>query len=333
MPIILSPRPLVQRSQFYQQLGQLLAAGITVVNALDMLSRNPPSRSYRPYIKRMLAEISQGGTLTDALKQLGTWAPQFDLAMIHAGESSGRLDVIFKMLANHYAERAAMIRQMMTDLAYPVFLFHFAVLIFTFVAWAQNAGTMSLLRQSLGILLPLYAVVFLLIYGAQARHGERWRSFLERVLQPVPILGTARHSTALSRLAAALEALINAGVGIIEAWELAAAASGSPALQRTVMGWKPELAAGRTPSEMVSSSRQFPEVFANLYHSGEVSGQLDETLNRLHDYYQDEGSRKMRFVSQWVPKILYLAILLYAAFKIISFYMGYFSEVNKAMGP
>src|SRR5580698_2719624 len=294
MPIILSPGPLNQRSQFYQQLGQLLGAGVTIVNALEMLSRNPPSRSYREPIRKMLAQIAQGGNMTDALKQLGKWTPAFDLAMVHAGESSGRLDVIFRMLANYYAERAALLRQIMADLAYPVFLFHFSVFIFAMVAWFQNASTFSLLAQTVGVLLPLYAVVFLFIYAAQSRHGEAWRSILEKILHPIPMLGTARRSIALSRLAAALEALINAGVRIIEAWELAAAASGSPALGRTVMSWRPQLAAGRTPSEMVSGSRQFPEVFANLYHSGEISGQLDDSLRRLHDYFLEEGNRKMR---------------------------------------
>jgi type IV pilus assembly protein PilC len=333
MLIIFSPRQLTQRSMFYQQLGQLLAAGITVINALEMLSRNPPSRSYREPIRQILQQISQGGNVTDAMQSLGKWTPAFDLAMVHAGESSGRLDIIFRMLAGYYAERAAMARQMISDLAYPVFLLHFSVLIFAFIAWFQNASTISLLTQTLGVLLPLYAVVFFMVYASQSRHGEAWRSFLEKILSPVPLLGTARHSIALSRLAAALEALINSGVRIIEAWQLAATASGSPMLYRTVKSWKGELEAGRTPSEMVSQSRQFPEVFANLYHSGEISGQLDESLRRLHDYYHEEGTRKMRFISQWVPKIIYLAIALIIAFRIVSFYMGYFNEVNKAIGP
>jgi type II secretory pathway component PulF len=61
---------------------------------------------------------------------------------------------------------------------------------------------------------------------------------VERTLRWVPILGKARQDLALARLAAALEALLNAGVPIIGAWELAATASGSPALRRTVLTWR-----------------------------------------------------------------------------------------------
>jgi type II secretory pathway component PulF len=333
MAITFSPRQLTRRSQFYQQLGQLLSAGITIVNALEMVSRKLPARSYREPVQRMLQQISQGGNVSDALQSLGDWAPAFDRAMIHAGESSGRLDVIFKLLGNYYAERAAMIRQLISDLAYPVFLFHFSVLIFAFISWVQNARTVSLLIQTLGILLPLYVVIFVMVYMSQSRRGEAWRSFMETIMHPVPMLGTARQSIALARLAAALEALINAGVNIIQAWDIAGAASGSPALQRAIASWKSDLAGGRTPAEMVNQSRQFPEVFANLYHSGEISGQLDDSLRRLHSYYLDDGNQKMRFLSQWVPRVIYLGVALIIGYKIIMFYTGYFKEVEKAIGP
>src|SRR5262249_42520268 len=143
-----------------------------------------------------------------------------------------------------------------------------------------------------GILIPIYALVALMIYAAQSKHGERWRSLVESLLDPIPVLGTARHYLALARLAAALAALLSAGATSSEAWDLAATASGSPALRRAVAAWRPNVVAGQTPAEAVSRSRRFPEIFANQYATGEISGQLDETLRRLHRYYQEEGSRK-----------------------------------------
>jgi type II secretory pathway component PulF len=332
MPLTLFPAQLSQRSQFYQQLGQLLAAGITVVNALEMLLRNPPARSYREPIKQMLTQISQGTTLTEAMRSLGTWTPTFDLALVQAGEHSGRLDVIFGMLATHYAERSTMMRQLISDLAYPAFLLHFAVFIFAMISWFNNGTTAGFVMHTVGILVPLYVIVFFMIYAAQSRRGIAWRALMETIMRPIPVLGSARHSLALARLCAALEALINAGVRIIEAWELAAAASGSQALYRTVTGWRLDLSAGRTPADVVNASSQFPEVFRNLYRTGEVSGQLDETLRRLHLYYQEEGTRKMHTVSRWVPIFIYLCVAGVIAFKVISFYMGYFNSIKDAGG-
>ncbi len=183
----------------------------------------------------------------------------------------------------------------------------------------------------MGILVPIYAAIFLAIYACQGRHGESWRSKIESILRRVPILGTARKNLALARLATALESLINAGVPIVPAWELAATASGSPELDRTVQGWKEPLQNGSTYSELITASGRFPDLFSNLYHTGEVSGTLDQTLIRLHDLYQAEGLAKMKALSQWTPKLVYFGILLFCAWKIVSYYMGYFSEIDKAM--
>ncbi|HEV7926940.1 MAG TPA: type II secretion system F family protein, partial [Verrucomicrobiae bacterium] len=178
---------------------------------------------------------------------------------------------------------------------------------------------------------PLYIGVFFLIFACQGRHGEKWRAILERVFRPVPVLGTARRDLALARLSSALEALLNAGVPIIGAWELAATASGSPALRHIVQEWRPRLEQGSTPAELVSESEQFPSVFASLYHTGEISGQLDQTLNRLHTLFQEEGTRRMRLVARWGPQIIYFAVAIYIAIRVIGFYMGYFKGLDDIM--
>ena len=188
------------------------------------------------------------------------------------------------------------------------------------------------LIQTLGLLVPLYALVAFLIYAAQSSHTELWRSWLERLLHPVPVLGTARHYLALARLTSSLEALLSAGINIIEAWEMAAQSSGSPALRRTVSGWRKQFENGVTPSETVNASSLFPETFASLYHTGEVSGTLDDTLRRLHRYYLEEGSRKLKALCQWFPRGVYLIIVFLIAYRIVSFWTGYFQQVQGAAG-
>lgn len=329
--MIILPGQFARRSDFYQQLGQLTAAGLGLDRALEQLERHPPGRSYQEPIRRLRAELSAGCTFTDALRRLGNWLPAFDVALIGAGEQSGRLDLCFRLLADYYSDRAQMARQMIADLAYPVALCHFAIFIFPFAQFFTSGDWSRYLAQTFGILLPVYALVLLVIYAAQSRHGEHWRSTFEAVLHPVPILGQARRCLALARLAAALEALLNAGVTIIEGWEIAAGASGSPALRRVVLGWRAALDGGVTPSEAINRSRQFPDVFANLYAAGEVSGTLDETLQRLHLYYQEEGRRKLHALAQWLPRLLYLAIVLAIAVKIVMFWSGYFQQIQQVM--
>lgn len=280
----------------------------------------------------MLEEIASGGTFTDAVRSRGNWLPAFDIAFLEAGEHSGRLDACFRLLADYYTDRARLARQMIGDLAYPAFLLHFAIFIFPFAQFFTSGNWVAYLTQTVGLLIPLYVVVALMIYAAQSRHGETWRACVESFLNPIPVLGVARHYLALARLSAALEALLSAGVTIIEAWELAATASGSPALRRTVLGWRPLVDGGQTPAEAIAESGRFPELFAAQYATGEVSGQLDDTLRRLHIYYQEEGSRKLHAFSRWVPRAIYFCVVIMIAYRIIHFYTGYFNMVRDAGG-
>ncbi len=329
MPLIFTPGQLSHRADFYYQLNQLTSAGIGLVEALKLVLKNPPARSYREPVRRILGELARGNTFSESIIRTGPWLPEFDTTLLAAGEQSGRLDQCFRLLSAHYNDRARLAKQMVSDLAYPVFLFHFALAIFALIAFVQNGHWALIL---VGPLIPVYVLTIFLIYAGQSKHGETWRAWVEGVLHPVPVLGTARRFLALARLAAALEALISAGVTIIEAWELAASASGSPALRRIVLAWRPRLNSGQTPAEALIASGRFPELFVGQYNAGEISGKLDETLRRLHAYYQEEGARKIQAVASWVPRFIYLLVMLGVAYFIIKFYMGYMSQIREAGG-
>jgi type IV pilus assembly protein PilC len=331
--LFITPAHFAHRAAFYQQIGELVSAGFGLVPALEHVKRNPPDQSYRQPTQRLLEELAHGMSLSESLRRLRPWLPEFDVALLHAAEQSGRLDVCFRLLASHYAERARLARQLLADLAYPAFLLHFAIFIFPFARLFQTGNWVAYLAKTFGVLLPLYAIIGMLIYAAQGRHGEQWRSFLEALLHRVPVLGTARRSLALSRLASALEALLRAGVTIIEAWELAANACGSPALRRTVAGWLPLLRAGKTPAETLTSSGEFPELFASQYNTGEISGQLDDTLARLHKYYSEEGWRKLHAFAQWTPRAIYLIVALAIAYHVVQAWISHFKDISNAMGP
>src|SRR5262245_17976225 len=193
MALMFLPGQFSRRSQFYYQLAQLTSAGVGLIPALEHIKKGLPARSYREPITRLLSHLVQGYTLTDSLQQTGTWMPQFDVALLQAGEQSGRLDAVFGLLASYYEDRARMAQQIISDLMYPVFLFHFAFFILPFAAFFASGNWVAYLKQTFGILLPIYAVIVVVIFLVQSRHGEAWRSWVERVLKPIPILGTARY--------------------------------------------------------------------------------------------------------------------------------------------
>jgi type II secretory pathway component PulF len=333
MPLLQTPRHLTERAELYQQFASLTSAGIGLISAGEMLRDAPPTRALRRPLDRLTLQLRDGATFSEAATALGSaWLPSFDAALLEAGQNSGRLDLCFRFLSDYYTERARLARQVLSELAYPAFILHFAILIFpvtqlTRLVW-QGDVTGYILHKA-ALLGPLYAGVILLLYLGQSGHSERWRAWVERGLRAVPVLGAARANLALARLSVALESLLNAGVSIVEAWELAASASGSPVLRKTVFGWRPSVLAGQTPAEAVRESRVFPDLFTNLYSTGEMSGQLDETLRRLYRHYQEEAVRRLHVLAQWAPRLVYLLVVLMIGYQVVVFWTGYFSQINQ----
>jgi type IV pilus assembly protein PilC len=333
MPLIVTPARLSKLSEFYHQLGSMLTAGLTLIQTLEQIHRSPPAHFLRRPIRRLLDGLNQGLDFGDALLTLPGWLPSFDVALIVAGEKSGRLDAVFRILAEYYQARARLARQVLSYLAYPLFTLHGAIFIIPFAAAFVSGNWGGYLRQTMGLLGFAYLLVFLLLYACQSRRGEFWRSLLEIIAHPIPILGKARRQLAVARLATALEALLNAGVPIFQAWQLSAAASGSPALRRAVAAWEPHLQAGETPGDLLGRTRAFPEMFASLYHTGEISGSLDDALRRLRQYYDEESARRFQALAAWLPRIVYFAIVIYIASYIVGFWTNYYSAIlNSPLG-
>src|SRR5580765_4609131 len=102
MPLIVTPKQLSQRAELYHQLAALTTAGIGLPKALEVLERSPPARSLRRPLHRISVQLAEGATFSEALRNVPGWLPSFDIALLQAGEQSGRLDACFKLLAVYY---------------------------------------------------------------------------------------------------------------------------------------------------------------------------------------------------------------------------------------
>ena len=336
MGLVFLPRHYDRQSEMYHQLAAMTAAGVGVIEACDYLRQAPPHPSFRDPFTKIIEELRAGRTFAEAVRGRRKWLPDFDLSLIEASEISGRLDACFRMLSDFYAERARLIRRVLSELTWPLFTLHMAILVFptsTLVGFLLQGKSTEFLVQKALVIVPLYAFVGAFILAGQSRHGERWRSLMEQVLHPVPLLGQARGDLALARLSAALEALLSAGVPILDAWLVAAKTCGSLALRSAIRNWTPPLKGGATPGELLLRTPIFPSVFSSLYHTAELSGQIDQTLRRLYTMFAEEASRKFQAFSQWLPRLIMLAIMLGIAFQVVSFWLNYFNTVGNAIGP
>jgi len=325
-----TPGRLAQRAEFYHQLAQLTDAGLTLRSALESQQSHPPARWLREPASRLLGYLKEGGTFGEAVAASPQWVPPFDAALLDAGEQSGQLPSCFKLLANHYAERARLARDVLSNLAYPLLLFHLAVLIGP-VSLLVFGNFGAYLRTVGMTLLPVYAVLLVVLCVAGSRHGERSRGIMESIANRIPLFGSARRNLALSRLSLSLHALLNAGVPIVRAWPLAAAASGSIHLKREVASWPPLIDEGLTPAQLLAESKRFPELFTNMYSTGEISGTIDDSLARLQRLHQERGTSQFRVIADWLPKIVYFIIVIYVAYCIITAYTAHYNQLGEVL--
>jgi type II secretory pathway component PulF len=334
--MIVTPWELNRRAQLYEQLASMIAAGVPLMKALEMAGRSPAIRASRKVIPVLIGHLQEGCTFADSMVKVKGWLPEFDVALLSVGEQTGRLDESFKLLARYYASRAKIIRDTIAGLAITMVTLHVFLLVFPLgflIGFAKGVMDSNLsecvpfIIEKLVLFGGMYGTVLLLIFACQGKRGEGWRALIESFFHMIPLLRTAVKYLALARLAAALGALTNAGVPVVKSWELAAAACGSPRLKREVLKWTPQIESGLTPAEMVGQISYFPEVFTNLYHTAEMSGKLDETLVRLHAYFEDEGFRTLRLFTRILNGVIYGTVVILVAFNIIHFWMNYYGNL------
>ena len=340
MSLINTPGQIARRAQLYDQLGSMIAAGVPLVKALEMASRNNSLRTSRRAILALIGNLEEGRTFSDSMKKVQGWMPEFDVALLSVGEESGRLDASFKLLGRYYESRAKIIRDTISGLIVTVMTLN--VFLIVFPIGYLTAFVQGIINNNFALCLPflvekavvfgaLYGSVFFLIFACQGNRGTGWRAFVESIFRMVPMLRTAIKYLALARLASALDALTSAGVSVIKSWELASSACGSQRLKREVLKWTPQLETGLTPADMVGQISYFPEMFQNLYQSAEISGKLDETLVRLHAYYEEEGFHTLQLFTRILNGIIYGSIVVLVGFNIIRFWMNYYGSMMQSI--
>lgn len=334
MALIVTPGQLNQRSDFYFQLHSLTKAGVPIIQALEMLVANRSARSFTPHLEAMILRLRQGSTFYEALRSRPGWLPEFDLALLEAAEHSGRLEPVLKNLGEYYKDRAATTRSILWSLSYPFFIIHLFILVFPprllpLLVWQGEVG--MFVTQKLSVFIPMYLLIAVGVFSMQSSRGRSTRLFMENVTSMLPFLGKARRDLALSRFSNALEALLGAGVSTINAWRLAANASGSNRIQKAVAVVLPRVQAGVTPGEAIQQVDAFPEVFKNLYATGELSGQLDDSLSRLRDYFHEQSTSRFQAFAQWMPRMVLLIIVLGIAYMVFQFWVGYYGNLFRQL--
>ena len=282
-----------------RQLATLLASGLTMEQSLSALIEEVSSPLTREILGGVKAEVTAGLSLAGALGQYEKNFPDFYRALVHGGEESGALPTVLQHLADYLDARQALIQKTSLALLYPILVTLVAISIVTgllIYVVPQIVQVFQQSRQSLPFLTraliglsdflrmawPYLAVIGICLFaGARAalrRKGPRRR--WHAALLKAPVLGPVVRGINTTRFASTLAILVGGGVPLLSALNSGARAMTNMVMQEGVEGAIERVREGESLARSLGAARVFPPLMVHLVASGEVSGKLEDMLER-----------------------------------------------------
>jgi type II secretory pathway component PulF len=330
----LRSRRRLPRSELFDSLATMLASGIPLLEAFDALlaSGKNRSRTFRRLLLDMRERLRGGEALADAMRLHRPWFESPEIAIVEAGQHSGRLAEVLQALADRN-ERADELGHKLTGaLAYPVLVAVVGVGVTVFLSvktlpdlsaiLAQAAIPIPHLTQRVMWLGQFLARNWLMIAGlvlfapmmlALARRGmARWSSrfdwpWLEWLRSRSPHPRVLR-AMAVGQLATQLAELIRSGVPMVDALRVLAPTTRSSSLRVALTTAADRLEAGEDLTAALDHERWFDSEFRRLVEIGESSGELDSLLTRLGERYQRQARRLIDRLAALLEPCVILAL-------------------------
>jgi general secretion pathway protein F len=317
-PVSLSFR---QKQSLYHSLAQLVRSGIPLPGALANLA----SRGSRLGVisGRLRDEIANGHTLGDAFARQRPEIGDLEIGIITAVERAGRLEEGLRQLSDYFGVLENARKSLWQKSRYPLFVLHFGVFALS-LKTLIFVGVQPYLRETFGILALVYglALVIALLIPILRDAGAK-SAMLDGLLRSLPLVGGIRSALSTARFCATYEMQLNAGVNVIDGLQAAQRAGSSGLIRSAVTRAIPELRGGAQVGGLLAVSGAFPEPMITSFCNGELTGELDQELKRMAEEYRSEGVAKLEALAEWVPRFLYIAILVYIGYGIITFYQAY----------
>ena len=332
---------------FNQELATLLKAGMPLVQSLDILRR----RATNPVFKAVLDDVNErvraGSSLSEAFEAHGALFPGVYTASLLAGEKSGNLEQVIRRYVSYVKVVANVKRKTLSALVYPVILLALSMVVVSIIMlrvvpafgafYSQFGQELPLSTRIIvamssfasSYFFPILIVVALVAVGIWQwlqRPGKR--EWFDRMVLRLPGLGGIARKFATSQAARTLATLLGGGIPLVNAIDVSARSIRNQYMARELRSAAQQVREGRALALAMSDSGAFPDVAIKMVEVGEATGALQEMLNSLADFYDEEIETNLgRFVTLVEP-ILLIVMGIVIAGLLLSLYMPLFNLSN-----
>jgi len=328
---------------FNQELATLLKAGMPLVQSLDLLKRRVTSPTFRRVLDDVHEKVRSGTALSDAFGAHQGLFPRVYVASLLAGERSGNMDAMLRRYVEYTKIIATVKRKTVSALVYPAILVSLAVILVTIIvlkvvpAFADFYGTFGaqlplstrvivatsefLRTQFLWVIGVLAAVVIAFVAWVR-QPGQKAR--FDHLLLGLPMLGNVAKKFATSQMARTLATLLGGGLPLVNALDIAAKSVGNQYMAQQLDVVSLRVREGESFAAAMEARKVFPEVAVKMAEVGESTGALQDMLNTVADFYDEEIATTMdRFVTLVEP-VLLVAMGIVIAGLLLALYMPLF---------
>jgi type IV pilus assembly protein PilC len=327
-----------------RQLATMIDAGLPLVQCLDILGSQTENVTLSKTVIQVRTDVESGSTFAEALKKHPKVFDNLYVNMVAAGEAGGILDTILQRLAAYMEKFAKIKKQIKSAMVYPSVILFVAisvvslllVVVVPMLAAMFSEGGQALplptrivlvfsnFLKGWGGLSSLAAIVGLVVGLKQWRKTEKGLKVTDAVALKLPVVGDLIRKVSVAKFTRTLGTLMTSGVPILEGLLIVARTAGNKIVEEAILTTRQSVSEGKTLAEPLNKSKVFPPMVTQMISVGEATGALDNMLNKIADFYDDEVDTAVGTLTSLLEPVLMVFLGVTVGFVIVAMYMPIF---------
>jgi type IV pilus assembly protein PilC len=313
---------------FSRQLATMLASGIPLVQAFEIVGNGHEKPSVQKLILDVKQDIEGGTSLHEALAKHPLYFDDLFVNLVEAGEQAGALETLLDKIATYKEKTEAIKKKVKKALFYPAAVLVVAIVV-TLILLIFVIPQFESLFKGFGAELPAFTqfvidlskfvqdkgIYMAIVLGAAGyaffyfkKRSRKMREILDRISLKMPIIGPILVKSAIARYARTLSTMFAAGVPLVEALESVAGATGNVVYENAVMKMRDEVATGQRLQRAMENTSLFPNMVNQMVAVGEEAGALDQMTAKVAEFYEAEVDNAVDSMSSLLEPLI-MAIL------------------------
>ncbi len=308
---------------FTRQFATMIDAGLPLVQCLDILGSQTDNLAFRKVIFAIKSRVEGGSTFSDALKEHPKVFDELFVQLCAAGEVGGILDTILNRLAIYREKAEKLKRKVKGAMVYPSIVIVVAVAV-TAVLLLKVTPVFAKMFADFGSALPaptqfvvdlsdwLQAYILYLVAGIVAfvvaavavYRNPKGREIVDNVSLKLPIIGDVIRKVAVARFTRTLGTMISSGVPILDALDVTAKTAGNRTVEKAIGYVRTKISEGKNIAGPLAETKVFPSMVVQMIGVGEATGAMDQMLNKIADFYDDEVDTAVGGLTAMIEPVL-----------------------------